>query len=235
MINVTHPDPGYAASALAAPRQSQHCLVGYPVRDPANIHNTDTRRVTNDTTQQQSDSTTTKSERQILIEELKRLQSVFASNDKEKIADLFSFPISNETVGIYIDDSTFNAQLDKNGNKVTRPMFIRFYPDISASLQIKQINQLFKKLDVDRLSHMDTLQHEAIIKSEPCYHYHALTTEKELVTLTIGTNSNEDYKSKTVSEDEIAENSSEFCEHVLWWVFRFDGKKLHFKNISGAG
>jgi hypothetical protein len=198
-------------------------------------NNTDTTRVTNDTTHSQSDTTTTKSERQILIEELKKLQSVFASNDKEKIADLFSFPISNETLGIYIDDSNFNAQLDKNANRVTRPMFIRFYPDISASLQNKQINQLFKKLDVDRLSHMDTLQHEEIIKSEPCYHYHAVMIEKELVTLTVGTNSNEDYKSKTVSEDEIAENSSEFCEHVLWWVFRFDGKKLHFLNISGAG
>ena len=197
--------------------------------------NTDTTQVTNDTTHQQSDTTTTKSERQILIEELKRLQTVFASNDKEKIADLFSFPLSNETVGIYIDDSTFNAQLDKNRNKVTRPMFIRFYRDISESLQIEQLNQLFKKLNVDRLSHVDTLEHEAIINSEPCYHYYGVTIEKKLLTLTVGTNSNEDYKSEAVSEDEIPKNSSEFCEHVLWWVFRFDGKKLHLKNISGAG
>src|SRR4051794_6124819 len=97
-------------------------------------NNTNTTKVSTDTTlKQQSDTTSIKTARHILIDEIKQLQAVFASNDKEKIAELFSFPISNETVGIYIDDSTFNAQLDKNHNKVTRTMFIRFYRDISES------------------------------------------------------------------------------------------------------
>lgn len=188
-----------------------------------------------ETVNQQSDTTSNKSERQLLIEELKRLKAVFAFNDKEKIAGIFQFPISDTTVGIYIDDSTFNAQLEKNGGKTTRTMFIRHFTDISESLQIAQINELFKKIDIDRLLQKDTLQNEAIIKTEPCYHYYDVSVDRDLVTLTVGTNSNKDYKSKSVSEDEIPENSSELCEHVLWWVFRFDGKKLHFKNISGAG
>ena len=197
--------------------------------------NTDTKISTSDTTQHQSDTTTTKSERQFLIEELKRLQTVFASNDKEKIADLFGFPLSNETIGVYIDDSTFNAKLEKNGNKVTRAMFIRYYRDVSESLQIDQINQLFKKLNVDNLLQRDTLNHEAIIKSDPCFHYYGVTVENNLVTLTLGMNSNKDYKSKSASEDEILENDSSICEHVLWWTFTFDGKKLQFKGITGAG
>jgi len=200
----------------------------------ASCNTTDTDKVSTDTTlKQQTD--TAKKDRQILIKELKRFQTVIASNDKEKIADLFNFPISNETVGIYIDDSTFNAQLDQNGNKVTRAMFIRFYRDISESLQIEQINQMFKKLNVDYLLQRDTLNHEAIIKTEPCFHYYGVTVENNLVTLTLGMNSNEDYKSKSVSEDEIPENDSSICEHVLWWKFTFDGKKLKLKEISGAG
>lgn len=199
--------------------------------------NADTNKVASDTTSvnQQSDTTAKKSERQLLIEELKRLQTVFASKDKEKIADIFQFPLSDTTVGIYIDDSSFNAQLEKNGGKMTKAMFIRHFSDISESLQTDQINQLLRKINLDRLLQKDTLQNEAIIKTEPCYHYYGVSVDKNLVTLTVGTNSNKDYKSKSVSEDEIPENSSEFCEHVLWWVFRFDGKKLHFKNLSGAG
>lgn len=199
-------------------------------------NNTDSTKVLSETTtKQQNDTTTTKTERQILIEELKRLQDVFASNDKEKIANLFSFPLPNETVGIYIDDSTFNAQLDKNGNKVTKPMFINSFQEVSESLQIDQVNQLFKKLNIDSLLLKDTLEHEALIKTEPCYHFYGVKVENNLVTLTLGTNSNKDYKSKSVSEDEIPENDSSICEHVLWWMFKFDRKRLHFKNISAAG
>jgi hypothetical protein len=204
---------------------------------PISCNYSDTTKVASETVtvNQQTDTTSNKSERQLLIEELKRLQAVFASKDKEKIADIFQFPLSDTTVGIYIDDSTFNAQLEKNGGKTTRAMFIRHFSDISESLQIAQINELFKKIDIDRLLQKDTLQNEVIIKTEPCYHYYDVSVDRNLVTLTVGTNSNRDYKSKSVSEDEIPENSSEFCDDVLWWVFRFDGKKLHFRNISGAG
>jgi hypothetical protein len=200
-------------------------------------NNSDSTKVASNTltVNQQSDTTSNKSARQLLIEELKRLKAVFASKDKEKIADLFQFPLSDTSVGIYIDDSTFNAQLDKNGGKTTRAMFIRYFSDISESLQIDQLNQLFAKINIDNLLYKDSLEHEIIIKSEPCYHYYGVGVEKDLITLTVGTNSNKDYENKSISEDEIPENDSSICEHVLWWVFRFDGKKLHFKNISGAG
>lgn len=187
------------------------------------------------TIKQQYDTIATKSGRQIIIEELKRLQAVFESNDKEKIANIFSFPVSNGTIGIHIDNSNFKEQLEKNNNKATRSMFISFYRDISESLQIDQINNLFKQLKIEKLLNQDTIKYEAIIKAEPCYHYYGIKIENNLVTLTVGTNSNKYFKSKSVSEDEIPENDSSICEHVLWWVFTFDGKQLHFKEISGAG
>jgi hypothetical protein len=181
------------------------------------------------------DTIARKTEREILIDELKRLKAVFASKDKEKIADLFSFPVDYKTVGIFIEDSSFNAQYEKNGDKATRAMFLKYYRDISESLQIGQINQLFKHLNIDNLLHKDTLDYDAIIKTEPCYHNYGITINKNQVTLTLGSNSNREYKSKKVAEDEIPENASEICEHVLWWKFRFDGKRLHLKEITGAG
>jgi hypothetical protein len=62
-----------------------------------------------------------------------------------------------------------------------------------------------------------------------------LSVDKDHVKLTVGTNSNKDYKDGAISEDESMENDSSICEHLFWWVFRFDGKKLHVENVSGAG
>lgn len=184
---------------------------------------------------EQEDTTASKKERQILIGELERLQKVFSSNDKEKIADIFQFPVSSKTVEIYTEDDTFNAQYEKNDNKLTRAMFIHFFSQISESLQIDQLNELFKRINLNQLLQRDMVENEAVVKTEPCYNFYSVKVEKDLVTLTLGMNSNIDYKSKSVTEGEIPENSSELCESVLWWVFQFDGTKLNFKNISGAG
>ncbi|WP_461789227.1 hypothetical protein [Pedobacter sp.] len=89
---------------------------------------------------QHNDTAVTSAERKIIIKELKRLQVIFTAIDKEKVADIFGFPISEENLGIYIDNSSFNENLKKNSNKITRSMFISSYYDISESLQIDQIS-----------------------------------------------------------------------------------------------
>jgi hypothetical protein len=114
-------------------------------------------------------------------------------------------------------------------------MFISNFSKLSESLQIDHLDQLFKTISIDGLLQKDTLEHEVIIKTQPCYHFYAVNVDKDHVKLSIGTNSNNDYKGGAVSEDEDAENDSSICEHVFWWVLRFDGKKLHVESISGAG
>jgi hypothetical protein len=198
--------------------------------------NSDTNKATDDkTTKIQEDTSSVQTERQILIDELRRIQNDIASNDKEIIANLFIFPIPNESFGVYIEDSNFNAQLNENGNYVTRQMFTSYYSLIADNFQVAQINELFRNLNIDQLKETDQIEHEAIIETEPCYSIYRIDLENKTVTLTVGTNSNQNFKSKTVSEDEIPENDSSICEHAIWWTFEFDGKKLIFKGISGAG
>jgi hypothetical protein len=182
---------------------------------------------------QQSDTTGSKIKRHVLIEELKQLKAVLASNDKEKIADIFQFPLSDTTAGIYIDDSSFNLQLEKNGGKTTRAMFIQFFPQVSKSLQIDELYQLFKQVSLDSLLQKDELISNLRISTEPCFKFYSILVQHELVTLSTGSGVNESYQSTSASEDE--ENSSEFCEHILWWVFRFDGERLRFIKQHGAG
>jgi hypothetical protein len=130
-----------------------------------------TIKTSNDTivTNQESKEIQTKPQRQILIKELKGLQTIFASKDKEKIADVFSFPASDTALAIYIDDSIYLEQVRKNNDMTSRDMFLEFFPKIYQSLQIEGINQLFKYINPNALIQKDTLQHEAHIKAEPCY------------------------------------------------------------------
>ncbi len=191
-----------------------------------------TRSTTNNQTEQQAD--TNKSTRNILIEELKKLQKAVASNDKEKIADIFQFPLSDTAFSIYIDDSTYNELFKTNDSKTTKKMFLQFFKEISSSIQLDQINNLFKHIKVDSLLHKNILQYDAYIKTEPCYYSYKIEVIKDNVTLRMDMASNQNYKSKKTSPEDIPENSSEFCEHNFWWIFRFDGHKLSLTNISGA-
>lgn len=183
---------------------------------------------------QPSDTDKNKSERKVLIEELKGLRQTIAFNDKEKIADIFEFPLSDTSFSIYIDDSTYYEQFKSNGNRTTKTMFLQYFKEISTSIWLNQINNLFQHINIDGLLHKDTLEQEGYIKTEPCFYSYKIEVDKDQVTLRMDMKSNRNYKSKKSSEEDIPENSSEFCEHNFWWVFKFDGKKLHLVNISGA-
>lgn len=174
-------------------------------------------------------------ERQVLIAQLKRLETIFASGDPEKIATVFTFPLPETAVGIYIEDSSFYAQLEKNGGSTSKAMFIQYFKPISESLQFEEVKTLFDRLHIDRLLQQDTLETEAVVATQPCTRFYGVTVEGKQVILKVGSNSNKAFKSKRLSEDEVPENSSEFCEQVLWWSFRFDGQKLHLDKIYGAG
>ncbi len=172
--------------------------------------------------------------RQTLILELKNLRQIIISNDNEKIVDIFEFPLSGKSFSIYIDDNSFNEQLKLNGNKTTKEMFLQHYKVIYESFWLDQLKNLFQNIAIDSLKYKDTLVYEAYIKTEPCFYSYRIELNKDIVTLRMNKNSNENYQYKTLLEGDIPENSSEICEHNFWWNFKFDGNKLHLESISGA-
>ncbi|MBX3257843.1 MAG: hypothetical protein KF862_27180 [Chitinophagaceae bacterium] len=178
---------------------------------------------------------TERTARQTLIGELKKLQQVVASKNKEKIADIFQFPLSDTAYSIYVDNENYYEQFKNNGNKTTKAMFLSYFKDISESIWLDQLNNLFQSIKVDSLLHHDKLNHDDYLKTQPCYYSYQIEIDKSTVTLSMSMNSNKDYKSKNISEYEIPENSSEICEHAFWWTFIFDGKELTLKGFTGAG
>jgi hypothetical protein len=195
-------------------------------------NSSDKTNVTSDTVAYQVD--TAKSTRHILIEELKKLRQIIVSNDKEKIAGLFTFPLSDTSFSIYVDDSTFNEQFKANGGKTTKQMFLNHFKQISESIWIDPLITLLNRIPLDSVMQKDRLERDGYNKKEPCYYSYKLEIIKDSIVLRMDMNSNRTYESKKTSEDDIPENSSEICEHSFWWNFYFDGRKLYFKSIGGA-
>ena len=176
-----------------------------------------------------------KNSRNILIAELKKLQKIIVSRDKEKIAGIFTFPISDTAFSVYLDDSIYNEQLKANDNSITQQMFLNHFKNISDNIWLDPLTNLFHRIPIDSLIYKDTLERDGYNKKEPCYLSYKIEIIKDSIVLRMDMYSNKSYERKNIPEDEIPENSSEFCEHSFWWNFNFDGTKLHFKSIQGAG
>jgi len=174
-----------------------------------------------------------KADRKLIVEELAKLKAVLASGDKQKIAGVFNFPLS-DSIQIYTESEAYQKELKQNGGKVTKTLFLKYFQEIANDIQMEQINELFKHINTAGLLKQDKLHYENIVAAEPCYSFCSIEIKNNRVTLSVGSGSNENFKSKATG-DEVPENSSEFCESVLWWVFKFEDGRLELVNINGAG
>lgn len=192
----------------------------------------DTTTTTTTATPSRSEPVAPKVDRQTLIAEIRGLKEVFASKDKDKIAELFQFPIA-DTIGIPVWEDSYFKEYKANGDKTTRDMFNRYFPQIAETTLIDDINFLFKHIQHDSLQKTDTLETDSYQKTQPCFRSYQVTIENETVTLRIDMQSNREWVDPNPKEDEVADNFSEICEHSLWWIFKYDGKKLNLFQISG--
>lgn len=173
--------------------------------------------------------------RNTLIGELQKMRQIINTNDKQQIATIFNFPKTDSEFSVYIEDSSFNQQVRQNSNNITNDNFLKHYKEISTNIWLDNIKYLLNTLPIDSLHHKDKLRLNNIIEKEPCYYSYQIEVIGDSVTLRMDMNSNRNFKSKKTVQDEIEENASEVCEHSFWWTFKFDGIKLIFKNMSGAG
>ena len=81
-------------------------------------------------------------DRQVIVKELKIIKALIQSNDKNKIAALFDFPIPDSVCNTYIDNAAFETEYEKNDNKISKVMFIKYYKEIASSLRIWDLKNL---------------------------------------------------------------------------------------------
>ena len=169
--------------------------------------------------------------RQTLIAQLAQLRDRINSKDKQKIGELFQFPIPDSLISI----GGMNALLDSSlraGDALSRELYDRYFDSTIAKVwNIDEFSKLFRYLDIKRLSGKDSLYHQTVIATEPCYRYYEAVIEGDsVVHITYGITDNRNYTGKK-TEDE--ENAS--CDYATFWEFIFDGKKLMLIRQSAAG
>ena len=193
-----------------------------------------TKSSSDTSTEKKGAVTTSGANRPVLIQELQRIKAAFASGDKERIAEIFPFPVSDSALPVIPFDSTYMKELNDNGEEITRAMFIKYFDESYKYLQMEEINELFKYLNVDELNHKDSLGFEVKTTKEPCFKYYAVYIDEDSVSLIFGTLTNSAYvdPDKKSQDDE---DLNDACEFTSAWTFQFDGKRLRFDRISLAG
>jgi hypothetical protein len=143
-------------------------------------------------------------ERQSLIEELKKLHAGLSSKNKDQIQQLFSFPLADSIVPIYIDNTGFNEAKTKNNDMVSKEMFIKYFNNIYDDLQMKYLDSVLVKLNPEELKVKNELHYDTKSRINPCYWYYEMTVSHDSVELKFGSNSNPEFVDElnTIPDDE---------------------------------
>ena len=168
-------------------------------------------------------------DRAALIRELQALHTRIASNDKKDIGKLFTFPVPDSLLSLYSADSAFDTEWQKDG-VLSENVYNTRFDKISEEWQLTEFSKVFTALDITLLLHKDTLHHDAIVMTEPCYKTYSIEIDGDsVITITYGSNRNDKYKGK-INAEEIYK-----CEFQAFWTFIFDGTRLRFVKQSAAG
>lgn len=174
-------------------------------------------------------------DRVALVDVLKQFERSVTDKDSVKMSACISFPISDPGVEFFTTNEIFEKELTTNGNKITKELFLRYFEDMRSLFWMSELNAMFQKVDLDSLLVKDTLTYSSYSITEPCYTLCTVVFSEREILFRMDSYSNEKYVGKNESIDEVPENSSEYCEHNIWWRFNFNGIRLQVLNIGGAG
>jgi hypothetical protein len=168
-----------------------------------------------------SNGSTQNLHRDSIVTELQILKSAVLKNDKEKVAKLFSFPITNTELKSKIE---FYGEKEIKISALDKKAFEKYYSRIITA----QLINFFKILDINSLKRTNKITNSFIpktIKDKNKYTFE-LIIEKNTIKLHWNANPRDDIKMK---EEEMP------FEHSEEWHLKFLNGKLKFNNFFIAG
>lgn len=161
-------------------------------------------------------ATDTLTRKDALIAALKDLRKTFASQDKQRMATLFQFPVPDSVMLASADDSMFYVSYENNNRRLTDTLFNKYFDKITSSWGLDEFDNVFKYVDVNQLRKKDSLAHK--VAANGVVRLYELRNKKDsLISMTYGV-------THTDSEDG--------GEYNIWWYFVFDGRRL---RVVGQG
>jgi len=168
-----------------------------------------------------------------LVTQLRIIGQWLNSGDKQQIAQIFPFPVPDELLTYFGNDTAFNAARARDSNATTAATFQQYFKEISHELGFKEFARVFQRMQVNRLLYQDSIEYDAIKKKELCYSFYMIRIEEDsLVQITYGINSRKDYDGPETKDPDF---DISMCEHDTFWEFVFDGQRLRFIRNSAAG
>jgi hypothetical protein len=160
-----------------------------------------------------------------LIVALTEVRRLVVSKDSQQTAMMFRFPIADSYFSLS-GDSIFESEKAKNGDRITRAMFLSGYGQLVQELQFQELDSAFRDIDINKLKTADSLGFVDSSTIKGCIHGYSIRIEKDsLVEF--------DSYGYPVSDSAREENNDMKCgDYLLVWEFVFDGKRLYMTSHS---
>lgn len=171
----------------------------------------------------------TSTDKEKLIAELNRFKLAIETKNKTELAGFFNFPVADSTLMIVDINDEFDKQRIENGNAITKKMFNDNFKRLYEYWDFDEFSNLFRFIKLSELNEKDKLEYVHKPDNEGCYFMYHIDVKGNEVTMSYGTNTNDEYLNKHPDEGEVC------GEYLSAWVFDWDGKKLTFKKQVIAG
>jgi hypothetical protein len=178
-----------------------------------------------------------------LIAQLKAIHRLLATGDKRVIARVLSLPAPFENGYSYFSDTVLDNEMLNNSRKMTAGMFLRHFAGIDGQLRFDEYNRVFAVLNVDSLMKTDLLEKLDCTANLECFRYYDIEVEDSMVYVRYGVKGyNPDYKPEKIDSAAVKADTAVIkddgdddsnglddttCNHLISWIYRFDGKRLH--------
>jgi hypothetical protein len=155
------------------------------------------------------------------------LENRIGDNSGESFAELMNFPVPEDVFAIFLEDSVFNAEYNAANRTLTKPVFLKYFPQIAESLQWPEFRELFRQIQVGKLRTSDTAHGAIRLANEPCLRYYSIQVSNDTAAISYG--SDHDTYKNAGSED------GGICESATIWEFRIEARRLRFLRMYQAG
>ncbi|MBK7884989.1 MAG: hypothetical protein IPJ81_15300 [Chitinophagaceae bacterium] len=167
----------------------------------------------------------------ILENEFKNFITVLTSKDKDKIKQLFKFPVADSILNIYLD---YAHTISDAKGVITEEAFLKNFDKVCKFWMVDEFASSFKAMQLDSLSQgKEIFYEEPSDKIQPCYKHCSLIFKNDILHFTYGINRNPNFNNKVKPGNGEDENVCD--ETSIIWEFKFDGKKLVFIRQLAAG
>lgn len=162
------------------------------------------------------------------IDALQELRKQLDDTTGLAFANVFGFPVPEDRFYPFIEQESFRKEYEKGGQRLSKDLFLQYFPEISQSIELPEFRKLFRQIPPERLQGSDSVRAEERMPNEKCFRYYHVQISGNDLSIQYGS----DHDANAASNEN---EEAVVCEWATMWTFRFDGNTWRFVNMQQAG